>query len=716
MTGTVMDLVGTMEPIRVGVDIGGTFTDITIMTGDGGMITKKVSSTVDNYARAIGEGLEEAFGEHGFTGAQVAELLHGTTVASNAILEQKGARTALITTKGFRDVLELRLLRMPRLYDLAWEKPPMLVERRLRLELDERVNARGEVERPLDPAEVEALLDRLLEENVEAISVCLLHAYANDSHERMVRDIIRRRAPDMVLSISSQVLPEIKEYERTSTTVINAYVKPVVSRYLKALEADLKRIDVTAPLLLMQSNGGLTPAEMAAEMPMNIVESGPAAGVIGAQALARRAGFDKVISFDMGGTTAKAALVENGEVTRAEEYSVGGGIMIGSRLMSGAGYVLKVPAIDLAEVGAGGGSIISIDAGGAPQVGPESAGSFPGPVCYGLGGMEPTVTDANVVLGYINPEHLAGGSVKLDAEKSRAALKAKVADPLGLPVERAAHGAHLIAAANMIRAIKAVSSERGRDPREFALVAFGGNGPLFAAGMARALGIRSVIVPPSAGVFSSVGLLHSDVEYHLSRTFRQQTRGLDLPALAAAWQALETQARDKLAADGFAPSQMRLRRFAKLHYRGQAYELTVKLPDGPIGPHTPAQLDLAFGDEHERTYGHRAGPEEPVELVSLNLVAGAELEAARGATPRPPQAPATPPGTREAYFGPEFGWMATPVIQRGHLVAGGRSGPLVIEEYDCTCVVLPGMTAELDAYGNIAIDTGAAMAGGHLHG
>jgi len=529
--------------IRVGVDIGGTFTDIVIMDAAGGIVTRKVSSTVDNYARAISEGLAAVFAEHGVTGADVAEVLHGTTIASNAILELKGARTGLITTKGFRDVLELRLLRMPRLYDLSWEKPPMLVERALRLEVDERINVRGEVERALDPAEVEAVLDRLLAERVEAISVCLLHSYRNGAHERMIRDIIRRRAPEMVLSISSEVLPEIKEYERTSTTVINSYVKPVVGRYLRSLTADLKQVGIAAPLLLMQSNGGLVPAEVAAEMPVHIIESGPAAGVVGAQSLARRAGFDKVISFDMGGTTAKAALVENGEVSRAEEYSVGGGIMIGSRLMSGSGYVLKVPAIDLAEVGAGGGSIIAIDAGGAPKVGPRSAGSFPGPVYYGLGGTEPTVTDANVVLGYLNPEHLAGGSVKLDAARSRAVLQEKIASPLALSVEQAAYGAHLVAAANMIRAIKAVSSERGRDPRGFALVAFGGNGPLFAAGMARSLGIRSVIVPPSAGVFSSVGLLYSDVEYHLSRTYRQLTGALDAQELLAAWRALETQAR-----------------------------------------------------------------------------------------------------------------------------------------------------------------------------
>ncbi|KAA2211674.1 hydantoinase/oxoprolinase family protein [Pseudoroseomonas oryzae] len=696
-----------MNSIRVGVDIGGTFTDIAIMRGDGRVITKKVSSTVDDYARAISEGLEEVFAENGLGAADVVELLHGTTVASNAILELKGARTGLITTKGFRDVLELRLLRMPRLYDLTWEKPPALVERYLRCEVDERVNARGGIERPLDPAEVEAVLDRLLAEKVEAISVCLLHSYVNDAHERMIRDIIRRKAPGMVISISSEVLPEIKEYERTSTTVINSYVKPVVGRYLNSLGGDLRRIGVTAPVLLMQSNGGLTPAEVAAEMPVNIIESGPAAGVIGAQSLARRAGFDKVISFDMGGTTAKAALVENGEVSRAEEYSVGGGIMIGSRLMSGAGYVLKVPAIDLAEVGAGGGSIIAIDAGGAPKVGPQSAGSFPGPVCYDLGGTEPTVTDANVVLGYINPRHLAGGAVKLDAAKSRAAFTEKVAAPLNLPVEQAAYGAHLVAASNMIRAIKAVSSERGRDPRDFALVAFGGNGPLFAAGMARSLGIRSVIIPPSAGVFSSVGLLHSDVEYHLSRTFRQITGALDVPELAAAWRALEEQAMAKLAADGFTPGQIHLRRFAKLHYRGQAYELSVSMPEGAIDEATAARLDAAFADEHERTYGHRAGPGEPVELVSLNLFAAGRLDTLRNAKPAMPAPATAPPAQRDAFFGPEHGWMPTPVLQRGHLAGREWQGPAVVEEYDCTCVIPPGMTVRLDDHGNIAINTGA---------
>src|SRR5712672_1734817 len=468
-----------MTKYRVGVDIGGTFTDIVFLGEHGERLTKKVPSTVDNYATAIVNGIEELIREQGLD-ADIVELLHGTTVASNAILELKGARTGLITTHGFRDVLEIRTLRMPRLYDLSWTKPPPLVERHLRVEVDERVNAKGEVERPLAEADV------------AAIAVCLIHSYANPVHEQLVKKVAARIAPSLTLCISSEVLPEIKEYERTSTTVINAYVRPVIERYLSSLTAELARIGVEAPLLLMQSNGGLTTARAAALTPGNIIESGPAAGVVGVQALARQIGIEKAISFDMGGTTAKASIVENGELTRALEYSVGGGVMIGSRLLSGAGYTLKVPAIDLAEVGAGGGSIIWIDAGGALQIGPQSAGASPGPACYDIGGTEPTLTDANVVIGYINPEHLVGGAVKLNAAKSHSAIDQRIARPLGMSLEAAAWGAYLIAASNMIRAIKAVSSERGRDPREYVLVAFGGNGPLFAAAMAQALQIRRV--------------------------------------------------------------------------------------------------------------------------------------------------------------------------------------------------------------------------------
>src|SRR5216110_1283540 len=624
-----------MKTFRAGVDIGGTFTDIVLLGDRGERYTKKVSSTVDDYARAITEGLAELLAEIGGEARGIAELLHGTTVASNAILEHKGAKTGLITTKGFRDVLEIRNLRMPRLYDISWTKPPPLVERRLRVEVDERVNAQGGIDRPLDEASVERAARFLLDERVEAIAVCLLHSYLNPAHEQRVKEIVTRLAPQMTLCISAEVLPVINEYERSSTSVINAYVRPIVERYLNRLAGEVARIGIDAPLLLMQSNGGLTTAKAAAVTPMHIIESGPAAGVVGVQALISRIGIQKAISFDMGGTTAKASLIENGEVTRATEYQVGAGIVLGSRLLSGAGYTLKVPAIDLAEVGAGGGSVLWIDSGGALQVGPHSAGAVPGPVCYGQGGSEPTVTDANIVLGYLNPAHLVGGAVRLDAAKARAVIADRIARPLGMSVEEAAHGAHLIAASNMIRALKAVSSERGRDPREYALVAFGGNGPVFAAGMAEAMQIPQVLIPPSAGVFSSFGL-------------------------------------------------------------------RVPLAPGLLDAAALAAIEEAFGAEHERTYGHRAGVEEPVELVNLEVIGRGIPDVPRAALAAaaslaPDVAIAEP--ARRAYFGPAQGWLEARIVNRSALKAP-HAGPCIVEEYDATCLVPPGWNARLDAHGN----------------
>ncbi len=689
---------------RVGVDIGGTFTDIVLLGSDGTIHTKKISSSVDDYARAIVVGLAELFAETGVTGDAIEEIRHGTTVASNAILEQKGARTGLITTKGFRDVLEIRTLRMPRLYDIAWEKPAPLVERYLRRVVDERVDAQGRIERALDHNEAARVVQALLEEGVEAIAVCLLNSYANPAHEQAIAAIIRDLAPDLPLSVSAEVLPEIKEYERTSTTVINAYIMPIVARYLRSLRGGLDRAGVPARLLLMQSNGGLMTAEAAVAKPMHIVESGPAAGVVGAQALARAKGLPDIITFDMGGTTAKAATVERGEVTRATEYSVGGGIMMGSRLLTGAGYLLKVPAIDLAEVGAGGGSLVRIDAGGSLQVGPESAGASPGPVCYDMGGTEPTVTDANVILGYLNPGHLVGGAVRLNAESARAAFEAKVARPLGLELARAAHGAHLIAVSNMIRAIRAVSSERGRDPRDFALFSFGGNGPLFACRMAEALGMRRVVVPPAPGLFSAFGLLYADVEHHYSRSLRRQTRRLDLAELNAALDALSRQALDQLAAEGFTGAEARLRRAAALHYHGQSFDLTVPLPDGPITTDALRALEEAFGQEHERTYGHRAGVEEPVELVAIQVVGqGIRTGEAQPLGGVPSRAESAAPAPRRIFLGPEEGWVEAPVIRRADL-AVPQTGPLIVEEYDATCLVLPGWRASLDDARNILLD------------
>ncbi|HEV8585645.1 MAG TPA: hydantoinase/oxoprolinase family protein [Methylomirabilota bacterium] len=690
---------------RAGVDIGGTFTDIVLLDAAGRIHTKKVSSSVDDYARAIVAGLAEVFGETGLSGGALSEILHGTTVASNAILELKGARTGLITTRGFRDVLEIRRIRMPKLYDLSWEKPVPLVERFLRLEVDERVDAQGRVEKPLDPAEVERVLDRLLAEKIEALAVCLLNSYANPVHEERIAQIVRRRAPGLTLSVSAEVLPEIREYERTSTTVINAYVMPIVKRYLGTLRGGLDASGVKAPLLIMQSNGGLMTDAAAAARPVHIIESGPAAGVVGAQALAPKIGLGKLVTFDMGGTTAKASIVEEGEVSRATEYQVGGGIMHGSRLLTGAGYVLRVPAIDLAEVGAGGGSLVWIDPGGALKVGPQSAGASPGPLCYDLGGTEPTITDANVILGFLSPRQLAGGAVKLNAARAHEVFEARIARPMGLPVAQAAYGAHVIAASNMMRAIRAVSSERGRDPREYALFAFGGNGPVFAAGIAGQLEMRRIVVPPAPGLFSSFGLLFADVEHHYVRTWRRLVRRVGPGELAEAFARMEAEAVAQLAAEGFGGAAIRIRRLADCRYEGQSFELTVPVAGGAVDSRAVAEIQEAFGREHERTYGHRAGSDEPVEIVSLRVVGLGIPD-----RPRVPDAlrvdragPGRAGGARSVYFGPALGWRETPIIDRPDL-ATPRQGPCIVEEYDATCVIPPGARAALDAHGNIVID------------
>ena len=694
-----------MSGVRIGVDIGGTFTDVVLLEDGGAVVSKKIPSSVENYALAIVEGLESVFAEHGVAPGEVAEIMHGTTVASNAILELAGARVGLVTSKGFRDVLELRHLRMPRLYDLTWEKPPPLVERYLRVVVDERVNAAGEVVRPLAREDAEQAARRLLDEGVEAIAICLVNSYANPVHERLVAAVVEELAPGLPCCTSFDVLPEIKEYERTSTTVVNACVLPIVRRYLETLREELDARGIAAPLLIMQSNGGLTPAAEAAVKPVNVVESGPAAGVVGARAIARQSGLADVISFDMGGTTAKASLIERGEYTRTREYSVGGGIMAGSRLLTGAGYLLNVPAIDLAEVGAGGGSIVRIDTGGSMQVGPRSAGARPGPVCYGLGGEAPTVTDANVVLGYLNPSFLCGGELRIDAAASARAIERSVAEPLGLPPEHAAWGARQVAIANMIRAIRAVSSERGRDPRGYALFAFGGNGALFAAGMAAELGMKTIVVPPAAGLFSAFGLLYAEIEHHYSRTVRRVLRDADPDAIDAVYRALEAQAEAQLAADGFDAAHRACGRTAMLHYQGQIYELEVPAPAGRIDRAALDALAESFGREHERTYGHRAGAGEPVELVTAQV-----LGRGLGERPRVPERlvlaarETASGGSRRAYYGPAVGWIDTPVVTREALArGGGGDGPCIVEEYDSTCLVPPGARAGVDARGNLVL-------------
>ncbi len=682
--------------IRIGIDIGGTFTDLVAVATDGRVLTRKAASTPRDYGAGIAAGLQSLL-----AGAvTVSEVLHGTTIGSNTVLEGKGARTALITTAGFRDILEIRDLRMPVLYDISWSKPRALVERRLRLEVTEKLRPDGSVVIPLDPASVDAAIAMLRTEQVESVAICLLHSYANPAHECAVAGCIRKALPDVAISVSHEILPEIKEYPRTSTTVINAYVQPVVHAYLTALEARLRTLGIDAPLQLMQSNGGLASASVAVQVPAHIIESGPAAGVVGGAALARHLNEPRLITFDMGGTTAKAGLVENGEVLRSEAIEVGGGVMVGSRLLVGAGYMLKLPAIDLAEVGAGGGSVCRLDAAGAPKVGPDSAGADPGPVCYGRGGTAPTITDCNLVLGYLDPGGLAGGALELDVAAARAAIARDLAEPLGCSVEDAAFGMMRLANANMMRAIRAVSVERGRDPRQFALLAFGGNGPLFAAALARELGIARVIVPPMPGLFSAFGLLVADTEHHGSQSLRMRLDRADAGRVAGVLAALEEAGTSQLTREGFPPARQALHRKALARYVGQSSEIEVPLPPGDA-TRLVAALPELFGMEHARTYGFRAPPEEPVELVGLSVLARGIPDRSR-LPERIPPAEVTVPANRRAWFG-GAGWIETPVMDRAGLTVDVRLGPLIVQEYDATCLVPPGACAILDGFGNIVI-------------
>jgi N-methylhydantoinase A len=685
---------------RVGVDIGGTFSDLVVLAADGHVETLKVSSAPDQVIAGLLEGLQTLLQRAGLAADDAETVVHGTTVATNAILEYRGARTALITTRGFRDVLEIRRLRVGRLYDLGWEKPAPLVPRRLRFEVTERLDADGHVVTPLDEDEAARVVDTIFAEGIEALAVSLLHAYANGEHERRVGQLVAQRAPGLSCSLSSELLPEMGEYERTSTTVINAYVGPVVERYLSALQTGLRQTGIAAPLLMMQSTGGVMHADTARRRPIEVIESGPAAGVVAALDLARQLGElgQNIITMDMGGTTAKASILEDGRAFQMTEYEVGAGITAGSRMFKGGGHLLRVPALDIAEVGAGGGSLVSVDAGGGLRVGPESAGAVPGPVCYGLGNEEPTLTDANVVLGYLNPRHLLGGSLSIDADAARRQLGERVAQRLGLDLLETAHGVHLIAVSNMVRVARAVSTERGRDPRRCALVAFGGNGPVHAAEVARQLGIERIIVPPWPGLFSAFGLLFAEPRHELVQSCRGQLSGMGSDVVLARFEALERTARARLVEEGHAPHRVVLEPFLDLHYRGQSSELRIPFD----GRDSLRDVAARFEAEHQRVYGHHDGIDR-VELVNLRVVARALREPLAADIARAGRGPTSFGSSRPAYFGRAHGVLETPVIDREQLTTSALGGPLIVEEYDATTVVPPLWTARLDSHGNILL-------------
>jgi N-methylhydantoinase A len=691
------------KALRIAADIGGTFTDLALSDGAGGLFIHKLSSTPWAPERAVIEGIAGLLELAGGTAADVVEVLHGTTVGSNTILERKGARTGLLTTAGFRDVLEIGRLRTPELYDLAWDKPEPLIPRRHRLEVLERIGGQGEVIRALEPASVVRAAERLLAAGVESLAICFINSYRNPAHEQQAVALLRARFPALDVSASFEILPQIKEYERTSTVAVNAYLRPVLHRYLERLAEGLAGIGIRAPLLVVTSNGGMAGVRTAVEKPVFFVGSGPAAGVTGAAGLGRSLGEKNLIAFDMGGTTAKASLIQAGEVTRVQEYEFRDGISSPSRFIKAGGYMLKVPAIDIAEVGAGGGSIASVDPGGLLKVGPVSAGAEPGPACYGQGGERPTVTDASVVLGYLSPEALAGGSLALDPGRAERAIERDLARPLGLSVLEAAFGVRAVVNANMARAIRAVTIERGLDPRGFTLVAFGGGGPVHAADLAAMLGIRRVLLPSFPGVFTALGMLTSDVQLEQVRALVARLEGLDLDQINGVLGELGRQATAALAADGYAGERQEITFEADLRFAGQDSELAIRVAGGRLDQTNLAELRTEFLAAYEKLFQYTA--DDPLELVNLRAI-GRGIRAGRLDLGRHAMAPSGRPGggERAVLFERAHGPIRVPVIDRGALAGGRLEGPLIIESLDTTIAVPPGATLAADAAGNLVME------------
>ncbi len=679
--------------MRVGFDIGGTFTDVIVIDDDGRLTTAKVLSLLDRVGEDIARTVRETD-----PAAKVEGFVHGTTIASNAVIEGTVAATGLLATRGFRDELEMRGQRRPNIYDNTWERLPPLVPRHLRREIDERILGDGEVERPIDLDAARSEIERLLDADVEAITVALVNAYLNPAHEAVLGDLIAEMAPEMVVCLSSEIHPEIREYERTSTTVINASLIPIVRRYLDRLEGHLATF--SERLLIMQSNGGIMSAAAARRRPAYMIESGPAAGVLAAAKFADAHGFAKVLSFDMGGTTAKACLIEDGTPLEKPGGEVGGGATMTTQLFGGGGHALRVPWLDIAEVGAGGGSIAWIDDGGALRVGPVSAGAEPGPVCYGRGGDRPTVTDAHVVLGYMNPGAIADATLSIDRGAAWAAIEAEIATPLGLEVLPAAHGIVQVANATMMRALRAVSTERGRDPREFALIPFGGAGPIHAAALADSLAIGTVHVPIYPGLFSALGLLLADYRHDYIRSIARPLDSLEAEEIRRGFEELEARAVRELAGEGIDQADMRIDFQVDLKYGYQVSEIT--LPFRDFGTEDPKPvLAAAFTEVHRQSYGYVS--DDPVELVNLRLRATASADRLDFAALYGIASEQGGAGTREVYFGPEIGTQTARILTRADLPTP-TPGPLVIEEPDTTVVVPPGWSAVRAPEGYITIE------------
>ena len=735
---------------RIGVDIGGTFTDVAVLDETSGRVgIAKVSTTPHDFGAAVVEGTRSAMDEYRIVPEAVTLISHATTIVTNALLEAKGADVALVATRGFRDVLEIRRSARADLYDLFQDAPAVLVPRRRRFEITERIDAQGEVVTALDESELDALVDAIRGlHDVQAVAVCLMFSFLNDAHERRIGERLRSALPGVPVFLSSEILPEIREFERTSTTAVCAYVGPVLTSYLERLEAALAELHLPA-LHVMGSSGGVLDVAEALRMPAAAVESGPAAGVIAAQRLGDQIGRANLISFDMGGTTAKASLIENGRIETTSEYEVGGQGNVG-RWLHGTGHPIRVPVIDLAEVSAGGGSIAWIDPGGALRVGPASAGAEPGPACYGRGGEYPTVTDANVVLGRLSRTHLLGGRLPVDASAAEAAVRTHVADPLGQDVMQAAAGIVSVVNHGMAEALRIVSVERGHDAREFSMVAFGGAGPVHAAALAEELDIPEVVIPPIPGGFSALGLVATDLRRDWSRTFYSPIESIDLDALNQRLAELERSARTMLHDAGIPEPDRIVERAADCRYTKQAYELTIPLARGTVTRESLDDLAREFHAQHLRTYGHE-NPSESVQMVNVRVTATGRLprvefragtakgrdetEGMAATVKRTGAAPADGVSVeRKVWFGKP---MLCPVVGRHDLAsrasdgspgapAGARTGveagtgigtevgsavdtgpgaarpgPFIVEEMDCTVVVPPGWSAALDERGFI---------------
>ena len=683
--------------VRLAIDIGGTFTDATLIDEEtGGVSIAKVLSTPSDPSVGFMQAAERALASGGVNAGEVGFVVHATTVATNAIIEGKIARSGFVTTDGFRDLLEIARQVRPTLYDTCFEKTRPLVPRDRAVTVRERLGPAGEVLTPLDDGSVRDAAAILRREEVESVAVCLLHAYVNPEHEERVGAILAEELPGIPVSLSAEVAPEFREYLRASTTVINAVIRPVVERYLERIEARLADAGVEAKLLVMQSSGGVFSSEAARSRPVFMVESGPAAGVIASAYLGETLGHPDILSFDMGGTTAKVGLIEGGRPTVTKDYNVGGHASAGVGSLSLSGYPVRTPVVDLVEIGAGGGSIAWVDSGGLLRVGPQSAGADPGPVCYRGGGTEPTVTDANVVLGRLNPGYFLGGEIGLDVDGARRAIEERCAAPLGLDVVEAANGIVEIANAAMVNALHLVSVQRGYDPRDFVLVGFGGAGPVHANALMRDAEMPTLLIPRSPGIFSATGLLTTDIKRDAAVTIVRRLDDLEPGEAEATFAELEQAGRAELEREGITGDAIEFVRQVDLRYVGQSFELTIPAGEG---------MAERFHVEHDRTYGFAAS-EEPIEVVSLRLTSVGRI-----AKPPPrqlePGGAVAPKESRSVYFAEAGGYVDCPIYDRYALPAGGTfAGPAVVEELDSTVVVHPGYVVRVDETGNLLIERG----------